>query len=48
MTESPRADRKGVTLWFTGLPCSGKSAVADRVAEILGPRKRKAAPVAAN
>ena len=26
---------KGVTLWFTGLPCSGKSAVADRAAEIL-------------
>jgi adenylyl-sulfate kinase len=25
----------GFTLWFTGLPCSGKSAVADRVAEIL-------------
>jgi adenylylsulfate kinase len=30
--------QKGFTLWFTGLPCSGKSAVADRVAEIL--RKR--------
>lgn len=29
------SDRKGVTLWFTGLPCSGKSAIADRVAEIL-------------
>jgi adenylyl-sulfate kinase len=28
-------DHKGVTLWFTGLPCSGKSAVADRAAEIL-------------
>jgi len=28
-------NQKGVTLWFTGLPCSGKSAVADRVAEIL-------------
>ncbi len=28
-------DAKGFTLWFTGLPCSGKSAVADRVAEIL-------------
>ncbi|MGA2586066.1 MAG: adenylyl-sulfate kinase [Candidatus Aminicenantales bacterium] len=31
-------DQKGVTLWFTGLPCSGKSAVADRVAEILKER----------
>ena len=28
-------NQKGVTLWFTGLPCSGKSAVADRIAEIL-------------
>jgi adenylylsulfate kinase len=26
---------QGVTLWFTGLPCSGKSAVADRLALIL-------------
>jgi len=31
-------NQKGVTLWFTGLPCSGKSAVADRVAEILKQR----------
>jgi adenylylsulfate kinase len=31
-------DQKGVTLWFTGLPCSGKSAVADRVAEYLKDR----------
>ena len=28
-------DQTGVTLWFTGLPCSGKSAIADRVAELL-------------
>jgi adenylylsulfate kinase len=28
-------EQKGFTLWFTGLPCSGKSAVADRVADIL-------------
>ncbi len=28
-------EQKGFTLWFTGLPCSGKSAVADRVAGIL-------------
>jgi len=26
---------KGVTVWFTGLPCSGKTTVADKVAEIL-------------
>jgi len=31
-------EQKGVTLWFTGLPCSGKSAVADRVAERLKDR----------
>ena len=31
-------DQKGFTLWFTGLPCSGKSAVADRVAGILRER----------
>lgn len=30
--------QKGFTLWFTGLPCSGKSAIADRVAEILRER----------
>jgi len=28
-------DQKGVTLWFTGLPCSGKSAIADVMAEKL-------------
>ena len=26
---------KGFTLWFTGLPCSGKSTLAERVEEIL-------------
>ncbi len=31
-------EQKGVTLWFTGLPCSGKSAVADLVAKILKER----------
>ena len=31
----PDCSQKGFTLWFTGLPCSGKSAVADKVAEIL-------------
>lgn len=28
-------DQKGFTAWFTGLPCSGKTTIADRVAEIL-------------
>jgi adenylylsulfate kinase len=27
--------QKGFTVWFTGLPCSGKTTIADRVAEIL-------------
>ncbi|RLF48468.1 MAG: adenylyl-sulfate kinase [Thermoplasmata archaeon] len=26
---------RGVTVWFTGLPCSGKTTIADRVAERL-------------
>lgn len=26
---------RGVTVWFTGLSCSGKSIIADKVAEIL-------------
>ena len=30
--------QKGVTLWFTGLPCSGKSAVADLAAKTLKER----------
>jgi adenylylsulfate kinase len=25
----------GFTIWFTGLPCSGKSTIADRLAEII-------------
>jgi len=32
-TQQP--NQKGVSLWFTGLPCSGKSAIADRLAVIL-------------
>jgi adenylylsulfate kinase len=28
-------EQKGVTLWFTGLPCSGKSTIADAVATEL-------------
>ena len=35
MAETETENKQGFTLWFTGLPCSGKSAVADRVAEIL-------------
>jgi len=34
-------EKKGFTLWFTGLPCSGKSVVADRVAQILRSRGLK-------
>jgi len=32
---------KGFTLWFTGLPCSGKSVLADSVAEDLRKRGMK-------
>lgn len=31
-------DHEGFTLWFTGLPCSGKSTVGDGVAAILKER----------
>ncbi|MBE3129450.1 MAG: adenylyl-sulfate kinase [Acidobacteria bacterium] len=31
-------EHDGFTLWFTGLPCSGKSAVGDRVASFLKER----------
>src|SRR5512139_1370669 len=34
-------EQKGFTLWFTGLPCSGKSVVADRLAGILKGRGLK-------
>ena len=27
--------QKGFTVWFTGLPCSGKTTIADRVAQII-------------
>ena len=32
---------RGVTVWFTGLPCSGKTTIADRVANILKERGYK-------
>jgi len=35
-------DQKGVTLWFTGLPSSGKSALADRLYEFLKDRGYRA------
>ena len=34
-------ESNGFTLWFTGLPCSGKSAVADRVAAALKERGQR-------
>lgn len=36
--EKKQYKTKGFTLWFTGLPCSGKSTVADKLADDL--RKR--------
>jgi len=32
---------KGVTLWFTGLPCSGKTTIADKLVPILRSRGKK-------
>jgi adenylylsulfate kinase len=34
-------EQKGFTVWFTGLPCCGKTTVADRVAKILKKRGYK-------
>lgn len=34
-------DHEGFTLWFTGLPCSGKSAIADAVAAELRAKGRR-------
>jgi adenylylsulfate kinase len=31
-------DQRGFTAWFTGLPCSGKTTVADGVADVLRER----------
>lgn len=35
-------NERGFTLWFTGLPCSGKSTIADAVAEELREKGLKA------
>lgn len=32
---------KGVTVWFTGLPCSGKTTIADKLGEVLLERGEK-------
>ena len=34
-------EHKGFTLWFTGLPCSGKTVLADAVAAELKKRDMK-------
>jgi len=34
-------EHKGFTLWFTGLPCSGKSVLANSIAEDLRNRRMK-------
>lgn len=34
-------EHEGFVLWFTGLPCSGKTTVADKVAEVLKARGMK-------
>jgi len=35
------SEQRGFTAWFSGLPCSGKTTVADRVAEMLMERGLK-------
>jgi adenylyl-sulfate kinase len=34
-------EHEGFVLWFTGLPCSGKTTVADKVAEIMKAKDMK-------
>lgn len=34
-------DQRGFTAWFTGIPCSGKTTIADKVAEILREKGRR-------
>jgi adenylyl-sulfate kinase len=34
-------DRRGCAIWLTGLPCSGKSTIALRLAELLHARNRR-------
>ena len=36
-----KMEHRGFTLWFTGLPCSGKSVLADAIAEDLEARGMK-------
>ena len=35
ISNSPKSDSGGVTLWFTGLPCSGKTTISQLVFERL-------------
>jgi len=35
ISTNPKSDFEGVTLWFTGLPCSGKSTISEIVFERL-------------
>ncbi|MGD2142653.1 MAG: adenylyl-sulfate kinase, partial [Candidatus Bathyarchaeota archaeon] len=30
-----KREQRGFTAWFTGIPCSGKTTIADKVAEVL-------------
>lgn len=32
---------KGVTVWFTGLPCSGKTTIADKLAQVIRDKGKK-------
>ena len=41
MSKIMSRNERGFTIWFTGLPCSGKSTVADAVAEELRKQRLK-------
>jgi adenylylsulfate kinase len=40
-SHAPPGEEVGFTVWLTGLPCSGKSTIAAKLAECLRARRRK-------
>jgi adenylylsulfate kinase len=41
LRREPPGDETGFTVWLTGLPCSGKSTIASKLAHCLRERRRK-------
>jgi len=41
MSGTIATDRRGCAIWLTGLPCSGKSTIAQRLADLIRARNRR-------